>query len=92
MSKTYETGPYPGDQIMDMTKLIHFYRIRIIFSEKTGSNKNIQICLKYSISISLLSTLMTLLPMLMKFIKNLSIWPDPGGQRCNEPKLLTLTT
>ena len=83
MSKTYETGPYPGGQIMDMTKtysLLHVSHMRN-FPGKTEGNKSIQISLKYSISISLLSSLITLLPMLMKFVKNQSAWPDPRGQR-----------
>ena len=43
MSKTYETGSYPGGQIMDMTKLIHFCHIRIIFLEKQEATKHTNI-------------------------------------------------
>ena len=88
MSKTYETGSYPGGQIMDMTKAYSLLLHKSNFPGKTESNKSIQICLKYSINISLLSTLMTPLPTLMKFVRDLSIWPDPGGQRRDEPKFL----
>ena len=42
--------------------------------EKTKNWKSTQIRLKYSLSTSALSTLIT-------FVKNISNWPDPGGQR-----------
>ena len=58
MSKVYETGPYPGGQIMDMTKSYSLLSHKSNFPGKTESNKSIQICLKYSISISLLFTFM----------------------------------
>ena len=51
------------------------------FPGKTESNKSTQICLNYSVSISPLSTLMTPLYTLMKYVKKISNWPGPGGQR-----------
>ena len=44
------------------------------FPGKTKSNRCTQICLKYSLNSFFLSTLMT-------YVKNISNWPDPGGQR-----------
>ena len=43
------------------------------FPGKTKKHKSTQMCLKYNLSTSLLSTLIT-------FVKNISNWPDPGGQ------------
>ena len=52
-------------------QLIHFDRIRVI--GKPGNNKSTQLYLKYSLSTSLLSTLMT-------YFKNILNWPDPGSK------------
>ena len=43
------------------------------FPGKSENSKSTQICLKFSISTSLLSALMT-------YVKNISNWPVPGGQ------------
>ena len=53
------------------------------FSGKSKNNKTTQICLKYNLSTSLLSTLMT-------YVKNISNWPDPGGKKMDmTPKLFS---
>ena len=44
------------------------------FPEKSKNNETTQICLKYNLSTSVLSTLMT-------YVKNISNWPDPGVQK-----------
>ena len=44
------------------------------FPEKSKNKETTQICLKYNLSTSVLSTLMT-------HVKNISNWPDPGGQK-----------
>ena len=44
------------------------------FPRKSKNNETTQICLKYNLSTSLLSTLMT-------YAKNISNWPDPGVQK-----------
>ena len=43
------------------------------FPGKPKNNRSIWICLTYNLSTSLLSTLIT-------YVKNMSNWPDPGGQ------------
>ena len=43
------------------------------FPGKTKNNRSTAICLKYNLSTSLLSTLMT-------YLKNILNWLDPGGQ------------
>ena len=57
---------------MDMTQNRSLLRHKGNFSVK--SNETTQICLKYNLSTSLLSTLMT-------YVKNISNWPDPGVQK-----------
>ena len=44
------------------------------FPEKSINKETTQICLKYNLSTSLSSTLMT-------YVKNISNWPDLGGQK-----------
>ena len=44
------------------------------FPGKSKNNETTQICLKYNLSTSLLSTLMT-------YVRHISNWPDPGGQK-----------
>ena len=61
------------DQKIDMTQNRSLLQRKGNFPGKSQNNKTTQICLKYNLSTSLLSTLMT-------YIKNMSNWPDPEGQ------------
>ena len=59
---------------MDMTQNRSLLRHKGNFPRKSKNNKTTQICLKYNLSTSLLSTLMT-------YVKNISNWPDPRVQK-----------
>ena len=72
--KNISNWPDAGGQKMDMTHNRSLLQHEGNFSGKSKNNKTTQICLKYNLSTSLLSTLMT-------YVKNISNWPDPGGQR-----------
>ena len=63
-----------GSQKMDMTQNRSLLRHRGNFPGKFKNSETTQICLKYNLSTSLLSTLMT-------YVKNISNWPDPGVQK-----------
>ena len=63
--KSISNWPDPGVQRCDMRQIIH---------RKTENNKGTQICLKYILSISPVSTLVI-------YVKTISTWPGPGGQR-----------
>ena len=63
-----------GGQKMDMTQNRFLLRHKGNFPRKSKNNETTQICLKYNLSTSLLSTLMT-------YVKNISNWPDPGLQK-----------
>ena len=65
--------PDPGGQMMDMTLNYSFSLHKGNFAGKTKNNRSTSICSKYNWSISLLSVLMT-------YLKNILNWPDPGGQ------------
>ena len=64
----------PGGQKIDMTQNHSLLRYKGNFPGKSKNNKTTQICLKYNLGTSRLSTLMT-------YVKNISNWPDPGGQK-----------
>ena len=73
MSETYQIGLIQGvkdGMRQNYSLLLH----KSSFPGKTKNHKSTRICLKYSLSTSLLSTLIT-------FVKNMLNWPDPGGQR-----------
>ena len=59
---------------MDMTQNRSLLRHKGNFSGKSINNETTQICLKYNLNTSLLSTLMT-------YVKKISNWPDPGGKK-----------
>ena len=59
---------------MDMTQNCSYLQQKGNFPGKSKNNKTTQICLKYNLSTSLLSTLMT-------YVKNKSDWPDLVGQK-----------
>ena len=65
--------PDPGGQMMDMTQNYSFPLDEGNFPGKTKNNRSTWICLKYNLSTSFLSTLMT-------YVKNILNWLDPGGQ------------
>ena len=58
---------------MDMSQNYSLFLDKGDFPGKTKNNKSRRICLKYSLSASPLSILMT-------HVKNVSNWPDPGCQ------------
>ena len=58
---------------MDITQNYSFSMHEGNFPGKTKNNRSTWICLKYNLSTSLLSTLMT-------YVKNILNWPVPGGQ------------
>ena len=66
--------PDPGGQKMDMTQNLSLLGHKGNFPGKSENNRSTQICLKYNLSTSLLSTLMT-------SVRNISNWPDLGGQK-----------
>ena len=73
MSETYQIGLIQG--VKDGMRQNYSLSLhKGNFPRKTKNHKSTQICLKYSLSTSLLSTLIT-------FVKNISNWPVPGGQR-----------
>ena len=77
--------PDPGGQMMDITQNYSLWRNKGYFPGKTKNNRSTSICLKYSLSTSFLSTLMT-------FVKNILNWPDAGRSNDGyDPKLFTLT-
>ena len=63
--------PDQGGQRRDMS--LNYPQHKCNFPGKFENSKSTQICLKFSISTSLLSALMT-------YVKNISNWPVPGGQ------------
>ena len=65
--------PDPGDQMMDMTQDYSLSLHKGNFPGKTKNNRGTSVCLKYNLSTSILSTLMT-------YVKSMSNWTDPGGQ------------
>ena len=71
--KNVSNLPDPGGQIMDMTQNCSLQLHKGNSPRETKNNRSTQICFKYSLSTSLLSTLMT-------YVNNISNWPDPGGQ------------
>ena len=89
MSETYEAGPYPGGQIMDMTQNCSFLWHKGNFPGKTKNNKSRWICLKDSQSTSLLQTLMKYVKnssnclnsrdQTMDMTQNYSLWPQKGN-------------
>ena len=72
--KNISNWPDPGGQKMDMIPNRSLLRHMGNFPGKSKNNETTQICLKYNLSTSLLSTLMT-------YVKNISNWPDSGGQK-----------
>ena len=76
MSETYQIGLIRGvkdGMRQNYTLSLH----KGNFPRKPKNQKSTRICLKYSLSTSLLSALITFVK------KNISNWPDPGGQRWN---------
>ena len=59
MSKTYQIGLIQGGQKMDMTQNCSLLQQKGNFPGKSKNNETTQICLKYNLSTSLLSTLTT---------------------------------
>ena len=59
MSKTYQIGLIQGGQKMDMTQNCSLLQQKGTFPRKSKNNETTQICLKYNLSTSLLSTLTT---------------------------------
>ena len=72
--KNISNWPDLGGQKMDMTQNRSLLRHKGNFPGKSKNNKTTQIYLEYNLNTSLLSTLMT-------YVKNISNWPDPGGQK-----------
>ena len=66
--------PDPSGPEWDMSQNYSLSPYKGNFPGKTKKNRSTRICLKYNLSTSLLSTLMT-------YVKNISNWPDPGGQK-----------
>ena len=77
--KNISDWPDPGGQKMDMTQNCSYLQQKGNFPGKSKNNETTQICLKYNLSTSLLSTLMT-------YVKNISNWPDLGGQKMDMTK------
>ena len=71
--KNISNWPESRGQMMDMTQNYSTWLHNSNFPGKTKNNRSTWICLKYNLSTSLLSTLMT-------YVKTISNWPDPGGQ------------
>ena len=71
--KKISNWPDRGGQKMDMTQNLSLLRHKGNFPGKSKNNETTQICFKYNLSTSLLSTLMT-------YVKNMPNWPDPEGQ------------
>ena len=72
--KNVSNWPDPGGQKMDMTQNLSLLWHKSYFPGKSKNNRSTQICLKYNLNAFLLSTLMT-------YVKNMSNWPGPGGQK-----------
>ena len=73
--KNISNWPDPrSKKINDMTQNRSLWLHKGNFPGKSKNNKTTQICLKYNLGTSLLSTLIT-------YVKNISNWPDPGGQK-----------
>ena len=71
--KNILNGPNLEGQMMDMTKNYSLWPHKGNFPGKTENNRSIWLCLKYNLSSSLLSTLMT-------YFKTILNGPDPGGR------------
>ena len=68
---------------MDMTQNRYLLQHKGNFPRKSKNNKTTQICLKYNLSTSLLSTLMTC-------VQNISSSPDPGDQKTDMTQIGSL--
>ena len=79
--KNISNLPDPGGQKIDMTQNHSLLRHKGNFPRKSKKNKTTQICLKYNLGTSLLSTLIT-------YVKNISNWPDPGVKKWIWPKIV----
>ena len=83
--KNISNWPDLGGQKIDMTQNCSPLWHKGNSPRKSKNNETTQICLKYNLDTSLLSTLMT-------YVKNISNWPDPGGSIMDMTrKLFTLT-
>ena len=71
--KNMSNWPDPGGQMMNITQNYSLWPHKSNFPGKTKNNRSMWICLKYNLSTSILSTLMT-------YLRNILIGPDPGGQ------------
>ena len=69
--KNISNWPDQQGQKNDMS--LNYPQHKCDFPGKFENSKSTQICLKFSMSTSLLSALMT-------YVKNISNWPVPGGQ------------
>ena len=78
MSKTFQIGLNMSTQNCSLLQQ------KGNFPEKSKNKETTQICLKYNLSTSVLSTLMT-------YVKNISNWPDPGGQKWNTSQNYSLS-
>ena len=74
--KNISNWPEPGGPKWDMSQNYSLSPHKGDFPGKTKNNRSTWICLKDSLSISLLSTLMT-------YVKHISNWPDLEGQIMN---------
>ena len=72
--KNISNWPDPGGPEWDISQNYSLSPYKGNFPGKTKNNRSTWICLKYNLSTSLLSTLMT-------YVKNISNWPDPGRQK-----------
>ena len=72
MSKNISNWPDPESKDRILAKIIHFYCIKGILKKKLKTTETN----RYALSISPLSTL-------MRYLRNISNWPDQGGQRCD---------
>ena len=79
--KNIFNGPDPGGQMMDMTQNYSLWLHKGNFPGKSKTNRSIWVCLKYNLSTSLSSTLMT-------YVKNILNWPDPGVKWWIWPKIV----
>ena len=68
----------------DSPIIIHYDSIRATFLENLKKNKIPSMQLKFNLSTSLLSTLMT-------YVNNILNWPDPGGQMMDMTKNYSLS-
>ena len=81
--KNISNWPDPGGQKMDMTQNCSYLQQKGNCPGKSKNNETTQICLKYNLSTSLLSTLMT-------YVKNISNWLVLGGQKMDMTQNLSL--